>query len=118
MDSPGAKQRVRKSAAVAVAFCAIGCGIFHLEDRLDQEALGDPVVSTKRQHFAEDAAPWLPLNADDEINRFPDLGVGVGEDRLRMIAHDQIGETAERFLCELHAIRPKANSEHLQRERR
>ena len=68
--------------------------MFHLEDRLDQEALGVPVVSTKRQHFAEDAAPWLPLNMDDKINGFPDLGFGVGEGGLRVVAHDQIGETA------------------------
>src|ERR1700720_4757325 len=71
--------------------------MFHLEDRLYQETLGVPVVSTKRQYFTEDAAPRPPLNVDDKINRFPDLGFGVGEGGLRVVAHDQIGETVERF---------------------
>ena len=30
---------------------------------------------------------------------FPDLGFGVREGGLRVVAHDQIGEPAERFLC-------------------
>src|ERR1022692_4023455 len=98
MVSHGAKQRVRKSAAVAVAFGALGCGMFHLEDWLDQETFCAPIVSTNRQHFAEDAAPWLPLNVDYKINGFRDLGFGVGEGGLRVVTHDQIGEPAERFL--------------------
>src|SRR5260370_32895376 len=73
--------------------------MFHLEDRLDQEALGIAVVSTNRQYFAEDAAPWLALNVDDKVNGFCDLGFGIGEAGLRVVAHDQIGETTERFLC-------------------
>ena len=72
--------------------------MFYLENRLYQKAFCVPVVSTNRQHFAEDAAPWLPLNVDDEINGFPDLGFGVGEGGLRVVANDQIGEPAERFL--------------------
>ena len=94
MDSPGAKQRVRKSAAVAVAFCALGCGIFHLGRPARSGSLAFRSYPRSASTSAEDAAPWLPLNADDEINRFPDLGVGVGEDRLRMIAYDQIDEAA------------------------
>jgi hypothetical protein len=62
--------------------------MFHLEDWLDQETLGVPVVSTKCQHFADDAAPWLPLNMDDKIDGFPDLSFGIGESGLRMVAHD------------------------------
>jgi hypothetical protein len=62
--------------------------MFHLEDRLDQEALGVPVVSTNRQDFPEDAAARLPLNMNDKINGFPDLGFGVGEGGLRVVAHD------------------------------
>jgi hypothetical protein len=42
--------------------------------------------------------PWLPLDMDDKINGFSDLGFGVGEGGLRVVAHDQIGETAEGFL--------------------
>src|SRR5271156_1881491 len=72
--------------------------MFHLENRLYQEAFCVPVVSTNRQHFADDAAPWLPLNVDDKINSFRDLGFCVGEGRLRVVAHDQIGEPAERLL--------------------
>ena len=72
--------------------------MFHLEDRLYQEALAIAVVSTNRQHFAEDAAPWLPLNMDDKINRFPDLGFGVGESRLRVVSHNQICEAPEGLL--------------------
>ena len=72
--------------------------MFHLEDRLDQEAFRVTVVATKRQHFADDAAAWLPLNMDDEIDGFSDLGFGVGEGGLRVAAHDEIGETAEGFL--------------------
>jgi hypothetical protein len=37
----------------------------------------------------------LPLDMDDEIDGFPDLSFGVGEGRLRMVPHDEIGETAE-----------------------
>ena len=74
--------------------------MFHLEDCLDQEALSVPVVPTKRQHFPEYAAPRLPLNVDDKINGFCDLGFGVGEGGLRVIAHNQIGETMQAFSAE------------------
>ena len=72
--------------------------MLHLENRLYQELFCVPVVSANGQHFAEDAAPWLPLNMDDKINGLPDLGFCVGEGGLRVVAHDQIGEPAERFL--------------------
>jgi len=78
MVSPGAKQRVRNLAAAALAFCALSCGMFHLEDRLDQKTLGVPVVSPNRQHFAEDATPRLPLNMDDKINGLP-ISASVSE---------------------------------------
>jgi hypothetical protein len=71
--------------------------MFHLENRLYQETFCVSVVSANCQHFAEDATPRLPLNVDDKINGFPDLGFGVGESGLRVVAHDQIGEPAERF---------------------
>jgi hypothetical protein len=49
-------QLVRKSAAKVVDLCLLGCRMLHLEHRLDQEAFRIVLVSTKRQHFAEDAA--------------------------------------------------------------
>src|ERR1700674_5615321 len=73
--------------------------MFHLEYRLNQEALRFAVVSAKRQHLAEDAAARLSFNMDDKIDGFSDLGFGVGEGGLRVAAHDQIGETSKGFLC-------------------
>jgi hypothetical protein len=72
--------------------------MFHLENWLYQKAFCVSVVSTNRQHFAEDAAPGPPLHVDDKVNGFPDLGFGVGKCGLRVVAHDQIGEPAECFL--------------------
>src|SRR5208337_4091017 len=99
MDSPGAKQRVRKSAAIFATFCVLCCGMFHLEYRVDQEAFGIAVVPAKRQDFAEDSAPWSTFDMDDEINGFCDFSFGVGEGGLRVVAHHQIGEASEGFLC-------------------
>lgn len=73
--------------------------MFHLEYRLDQEAFRIAVVATKRQHFAENAAPWLALDMHDKINGFSDLSFGVGEGGLGVVAHHQIGETSESFFC-------------------
>ena len=84
MDSPGAKQRVRKSAAIVVVFCVLCCGMFHLEYRLDQEAFRVAVVAAKREYFADDAAAWLPLDMDDEIDCFSDLRFGDEEGGLRL----------------------------------
>jgi len=72
--------------------------MFHLEYRLNQEALGLAVVSAKRQHLAEDAATRLSFNMDDKINGFSDLGFGVGEGGWRVVAHNQIGEAPEGLL--------------------
>jgi len=73
--------------------------MFHLEHRLDQEAFGIAVVPAKRQDFSEDSAPWSTFDMDDEINGFCDLSFGVGESGLRVVAHHQIGEASEGFLC-------------------
>src|ERR1700677_552635 len=98
MDSPGAKQRVRKSAAIFATFCALCCGMFHLEYRVDQEAFRVAVVAAKGQHFADDAAAGLALDMHHEIDGFCNFGFGVGESRLRVVAHDQIGEAMQRLL--------------------
>src|SRR5208337_1684183 len=105
MDSPGAKQRVRKSAAIFATFCALCCGMFHLEYRVDQEAFGIAVVSAKRQHFADDTAAWLTFDMHDNINGFPDLRLGIGERGLRMVAHYQIGKAREGFGCRVSVDR-------------
>jgi hypothetical protein len=73
--------------------------MLHLEYRLDQEALRVAVVSTKGEDFADNAAARLPLDLDDETNRFSDLHFGIGEGGLRVVAHNQIGEAPEGFLC-------------------
>src|SRR5208282_4982261 len=62
------------------------------------EAFGISVVPAKGQDFSEDAARWSTLVMDDEIDRFSDLGLGVGESGLRVIAHNQIGEAMQRLL--------------------
>ena len=72
--------------------------MLHLEYRLDQEALRVAVVSTKGEDFADNAAARLPLDMDDEINRFSDLRFGIGEGGLRVVAHNQIGEAPEGLL--------------------
>src|SRR5882672_8550499 len=92
-------RRVRKLAPPFFAFCVLICRMFHLEHRLDQEALRGAVVSTERQHLADDPAARLTLDMDNKIDRFSDLRFGVGESCLCVVAHDQIGETAEGFLC-------------------
>ena len=43
-----------------------------------------------------------------------DRRIEAVEETHVLVGHEEIDEAAERFLCELHAIRPKANSEHLQ----
>src|SRR5208282_6474424 len=98
MDSPGAKQRVRKSAAMSAAFCVLCCGMFHLEYRLDEEAFGVAVVAAKAQHFADDATARLALDMHHEIDGFCNLSFGVGEGRLRVVAHHQIGEAMQGLL--------------------
>src|SRR5580692_12947575 len=97
--SSGAKQRARKSAAVLVPFPVLWCGMFHLEYGLDQEAFGIAVVPAKRQNLADDTAARLTFDMNDNINGLSDLGLGVRERRLRVVAHHEIGETAEGFLC-------------------
>src|SRR5260370_28365576 len=69
--------------------------MFHLEYRVDQEAFRVTVVAAKRQNFADDAAAWLTLNMDNEIDGFSNLGFGIGEGGLRVIAHHQIGEAMQ-----------------------
>src|SRR5208337_1659088 len=98
MDSPGAKQRVRKSAAISTAVCVLCCDMFHLEYRLDQESFRVAVVAPKAQHFADDAAARLALDMHHEIDGLRNLGFGVGKGRLRMVAHDQIGEAMQGLL--------------------
>ena len=72
--------------------------MFHLEHRLDQEALRASVVSTERQHLADDPVARLPFDMYDKIDGFSDLCLGVGECSLRVVSHNQIGETMEGFL--------------------
>ncbi len=72
--------------------------MFHLEYGFDQEAFGVAVVAPKSQDFTDDAAARLPLDMDDEIDCFSDLGFGVGEGGLRMVPHDQIGEAVQGLL--------------------
>src|SRR5437879_13895885 len=91
-------RRVRRLAATSVAFSVLSCRMFHLEHWLDQEALRVTVVSTERQHLADDSVAGLTLDMYNKIDSFSDLRFGVGESCLRVVAHDQIGETAEGFL--------------------
>src|ERR1700683_206068 len=93
------ERRLRKLAAVFVVLSVLGCYMFHLEHRFNQEAFRIAVVSAKRQHLADYAAVRLPLDMDDEINSFSDLRFGIGECSLRVATHDQIGETAKGLLC-------------------
>jgi hypothetical protein len=72
--------------------------MFHLEYRLDQEAFRVAVLAAKSESFADDAAAWLTLNMDDEIACRSDLRFGVGEGGLRVIAHNQVGETMQGLL--------------------
>src|SRR6266404_4093962 len=90
-------RRVRKLAATSVAFSVLSCRMFLLEHRLDQEALRVTVVSTERQHFADDPVARLPFDMYYKIDGFSDLCFGVGECSLRVVSHNQIGETMEGF---------------------
>src|ERR1700730_10238274 len=56
-----------------------------LEDRLHQEALRVAIVSTKREHFAKDAAARLTLDMYNKIDGFSDLGLCIGEGGLRVV---------------------------------
>jgi hypothetical protein len=56
-ESPGFQvESLNELVAIFVSFCLLGCRMLHLEHRLDQEAFRIVLVSTNRQHFAEDAA--------------------------------------------------------------
>jgi hypothetical protein len=72
--------------------------MLHLEYRPDQEALRVAVVSTNGQDFADNMAARLPLDMDDEINRFSDLRFGIGVGGPCVAKHDQIGERRRGFL--------------------
>ena len=66
--------------------------------RLAMEALFGPVVAVQTEHFADDAAAWLPLDMNDEIDSLADLRFHIGECSLCVGAHDKIGEAGE-SLC-------------------
>jgi len=70
-----------------------------LEGQFNEEALRVAIVSTKREHFAKNSAARLTLDMHNKIDGFTNLGLGVGEGGLRVVAHDQIGEPVEGFLC-------------------
>src|SRR5579863_2422093 len=69
--------------------------MLRLEYWFDEKAFRVAVVAAKRQHFTDDAAAWLTLDMNDEINGFSDLCFGIGERCLRVVSHNQIGETTE-----------------------
>jgi hypothetical protein len=69
----------------------------YFEDELNKEAFRVAVIAAKRKHLADNAAAWLTFNMDDEIDRFCDLGFGIGEGALRVTAHHEIGETVKGF---------------------
>jgi hypothetical protein len=54
--------------------------------------------SREGEHFADDAAARLALDMHDKIDGFCNLGFGIGEGRLRVVAHDQIGEAMQGLL--------------------
>ena len=72
--------------------------MMRLEYRLDQEALRVTVVSTERQHLSDNSVAGLTLDMYNKIDSFSDLRFGVGESCLRVVTHDQIGETTEGLL--------------------
>ena len=71
------------------------CCMLHLEYGLNKEPFGVPVVADHPQHFADDTATRLTLDMDDEIDGFSDLRFDIGECRLGVAAHDEIGEAME-----------------------
>src|SRR5580693_6409044 len=73
----------------------LSCGMLHLEYGFDEEPFCVPVIADHPQHFADDSATRLTFDMNHEIDRFSDLGFGVGKGGLSMIAHDQIGEAME-----------------------
>jgi hypothetical protein len=72
--------------------------MFYLEDGLNKEAFRVAVIAAKRKHLADNATARLPLDMDDKIDSFCDLGFGIGERALRVTAHHEIGETVKGFL--------------------
>src|SRR5450631_2328260 len=73
--------------------------MLHLENWLDKEALEVAVVSVQCQYLADNSTTRLAFDMDDEIDCLSDLGFGVGERGLPVIAHDEIGESMEGLLC-------------------
>ena len=72
--------------------------MLHLENRLDKKALGVAVISVQCQYLADNATTRLAFDMDDEINGLANLSFSVGESRLPVIAHDEIGESTEGLL--------------------
>jgi hypothetical protein len=72
--------------------------MLYLEDGLNKEAFRVAVIPAKRKHLADNAAARLPLDMDDKIDSFCDLGFGIGKRALRVTAHYEIGETVKGFL--------------------
>ena len=72
--------------------------MFYLEDGLNKEAFRVAVVAGKGESLAHDPAAWYTLDMDDKVDSFGDLCFGVGEGRLGMASHDEIGEAMQGFL--------------------
>jgi hypothetical protein len=72
--------------------------MLYLEDGLNKEAFRVAVTAAKRKYLADNAAARLPLDMDDKVDSFCDLGFGIGEGVLRVTAHHEIGETVKGFL--------------------
>jgi len=98
--SPGFQvESLRKLAAIFASFRVLSCRMLPLEDRINQKAFRVALVSTRPLQVAEDAAAICrstcttkPTASPIAASVFAEAGVGV-------VAHDQIGETAESFLC-------------------
>jgi hypothetical protein len=69
--------------------------MFHLEDWFVEKPSRVSVVPDHSQDFANRTPARATLDMDDEIDRPSNLRFDVGENRLGVVSHDQIGETVE-----------------------
>jgi len=86
---------------MSAAFSVYVATCFHLEYGLDQEAFRVAVVA-RRASTSRTRRPGWRSTCHHKIDGFCNLRFGIGEGRLCVVAHDQIGEAMQ---CLLRRIR-------------
>lgn len=65
--------------------------------QLEIELLRTAVIAIQLEDFADDAASWLSLDLDDQIDGLSDLGLHVLKGCLGVAAEDEVRKSSERL---------------------